>query len=142
MTVGGEPLEAHSIDRRRVEGESVATADGLDQLGVGRGERAPEADHVGLHGLGGRRRGILAPQRIDDRVHGHHASGAAGEQGQQAAPVGAGHVHLAAVGVDRERPEHRDANVSARSGRPFAPFPEPDVLGHLPPHVPTLVAAG
>ena len=111
--VGGEPLEPHGVHRGGVDGEPVAAADRLDQLRVGRAERAAQADDVGLDRLRRGRRGILAPQGVDDGVDGHHASRA----GWRAGRAGGG-------GGSRRRGP-RDRRPRRRAGRARTRGPSP-----------------
>jgi hypothetical protein len=65
------------IDLRGVDAQQVTVINGDDQL-VGRRragtQRLAQRD-VDLHGLGGRRRRILAPQRLDQPIDRDHLAG-------------------------------------------------------------------
>ena len=71
-----------------------------------------------LDRLGRGRRRLVAPQGVDDRIGRDHPPRPAGEQGQEPAPAGPGDVHLAAVRLDGQRPEH--ATRARVRGRPTA----------------------
>ena len=51
-------------------------------------------------------------------------------------------MHLPAVVLHGERAEHGHADLFARGNGPVLVIPDPNVFGHVPPHTPTVVAAG
>ena len=62
-------------------------------------EDPPQVGDVGLQGAGDGRRRLLAPQRRDDPVDGHHPPGLGQQEGQQRPRLGPADVHRPAVGV-------------------------------------------
>ena len=85
-TLVGKGLEA---GRRRPLGrdrQPVAARAGLDRV-AGSGERLTQPDHVRLQRLGCRRRRVVAPHRVDQRLDRHDPTGPAREQRQAAGAV-------------------------------------------------------
>ena len=130
--IGGELLEPYGVDSEGVDGEPVAAGNGLDQLAVDPAERTAQADDVRLDGLGGRRRRILSPQRVDDRIDVHHPPRPARQQREQAAALRTGDVHLSTVRLDCQWPEHVHLDVLARGDVALLTTGEPYVVCHLP----------
>ena len=112
----------HEVALVTSQGEAVARShrrqEVRDTVGPGSSQRtcrqglAP-GRHVGLDEVGGRRRGVLAPDTVDDRGDGDDGPGLECEHGQEAAAAAARRADRAPVERDLERPEHGDVHLVA-----------------------------
>ncbi len=79
-------------------------------------EDAAQTGHVGVHAVGGALRGVGAPDGVDDVLHAHDFTRAAGQQAQHGALLGRSGVQLPAVPPGPYRPQELDSQGLPRTG--------------------------
>ena len=99
--------EALRVQLPRLDREPVAARLGLQPPGE-RAEVAPHARDVRLQRVGGVRGGLLAPQRLDQRVGGRPRRGAQQQRRDQRPAARAAELERLAVVADLQRPEDEE----------------------------------
>ncbi len=107
-TLLGENLELVEVERARGDVEHVAGAARLDHLFP---QRLPQARHVALDEVRGRRRRLIAPEAVDDPAHRHERVRRKQEQRERRTLFPAAQIQRAAVASCLERAEHAVIDV-------------------------------
>ena len=115
-TFVGEGFELRSVDDGRVGRQPVPTRGRLDQLPIDTDERAAQPGDVRLDRPRRRRRRIVTPQGIHDRIDPHHLPDPARQKGKQPTAVRPGDMQQTTVVLHGQRPEHQNAHDSDRTG--------------------------
>jgi hypothetical protein len=115
--------EAADVQRLRAGLDQVAAGVGAYGSGIrGAAERAAQTQHVVLEGVVGAERRRIAPQAMDQGVHGHHPVGLDQQRCQQHPQLGGVDVYRCAGLPDHQRSEDPEF-VCASHCSPVGPSP-------------------
>ena len=131
--LGGEDLEPSCVDCVVGEPEEVSRRLRHEHSALpGRLEDAAKVGDVALERLRGRRRRLLAPQRIDEPVRRDHLSASQSENGQQRPLASGRKLHrLAGVVANLERAEDSELHRTSRLAS-LAPLADRALTAFLP----------